>query len=291
MLTVFLWILLIFLFLLLLSAILPIRFCLSAKHTGSERFNYEFIASYFHPLFLKLIYSSENGKTLKIFGRTFKPKQKKESEELPETIKYSDKKTVEPQEREYEYSSTPSEEKSVYDSENTKSQSRETVETYDDTHEEDESQEERVSLINRIKTRIDKIKKGKAYLFLSDAVWRKKIKTWLGRCLKLTFALIVFHHLKIWVKIGLMNPATLGKLCGYFNAARSALSLRSRKIDMTLEPLFMKELLEFEAELKGGTSLLRLTLCFFMALLTFPYIRTYKIQKQWKRKNSCQSKN
>jgi len=289
MLTVFLWIALIFLFLLFLLAILPIRFNASAKYAGSECFNYEFVVSYFHPLFLKLRYSSENGDALKLLWKTFKLDQKKESEELrnesSEAIRDTDKKTIEPRQfSESERSSEESEEKSNYDSESVRSQNSESVKIYDETHEESEFQEEQASIFSKIKRSVEKIKKSKAYQFLSDAVLRKKVKSWLGRCLKSTMRVIVFSRLKIWAKAGLKDPAALGKLCGYFSAARSALSLRKRKVDMTLEPLFMKEVLEFEIELKGGTSLFRAISCSLIALVTFPYIRTYKVWRQIKKK-------
>jgi len=285
MLSVFLWIVLIFLILLFLLAISPIRFRLCAKYVGEERFSYEFFVSYIHPIFLKICYSSESDNTLRIIWKTFKLNQTKESGEVQgessETVKNADSKTAEPQMEESEYSSQKSEEKSAYQDEDTKKQKENSTVIFDEALEESEYQEERVSLFNKIKRSINKIKKSKPYRFLSDAVLRKKIKSWLGRCLKSTMKVIVFHRLRIWAKVGLNNPAALGKLCGYFSAARSALSLRDRKVDMTLEPLFMKEALEFEVELRGATSIIRAASCFFMAAFTFPYIRTYKV---WRRK-------
>jgi len=290
MLMIFLWVALPFLFLLFIIAILPVRFGVSAKYAGSERFSYEFFVSYFHPAFFKLLYSSETGNVLRVFGKTIKKKQKKESEESQsessETLKDSGKKTAEPPMEEPERSPGESEKKSNYESESAKSQSSESIKVYEEAREETEPQGERASLFNKIKMRIDKIKRSRAYRFLSDAVWRKKAKSWFGRVLNSALKVIVFRRLKIWAKVGLMNPATLGKLCGYFCAARSALSLRGRKVDMALEPLFMKEYLEFEIELNGLTSLLRAASCFFIVVFTFPYIRTYKVWRQWKRKSN-----
>ena len=282
MLTVFLWIIFGLLILLLLAAIPPIRFGASAKYVSSVRFNYEFFVSYFHPMFLRLIYSSEHGGALKILGKTFKLKQKKEDERSSESSEYNEninKKAAEPQESESE-PPIEYEEKSDYEYESAESQKRESAKVLEETREGSEPEEKRVPLFDRIKKRVNKIKRSKAYLFLSDAVWRKKIKSWLGRFLKGALTVVVFNRLRIRVKVGLKDPAALGKLCGYFGAVRSALSLHGRKADIALEPLFMRESLEFEAELRGGTSLLRAASCFFVAVLTFPYIRTYKLWRQ-----------
>jgi hypothetical protein len=283
MLTVSLWIALIFLFVLFLLVISPVRFGVSAKYANSGRFNYEFFVSYLHPVFLKLLYSSESGNALKILGKSFKLKQKKSSEASErksfEDSEDIDRKIVMPQESESGQSSGEfEEERSDYETKSAK----ESTPALEEVHEESESQEKQASLFDRIKERVKKIKRSRAYQFLSNAVWRKKIKSWLERFLKGALTVIVFHRLSIWAKVGLMDPAALGKLCGYFNAARSALSLRNRKADMVLEPFFMKECLEFEIELRGGTSLMRAASCFFIALLTFPYFRTYKV---WRRKN------
>ncbi|MCL2689387.1 MAG: hypothetical protein FWE57_06025 [Chitinispirillia bacterium] len=288
MLTVFLWIALIFLFLICLLIISPIRFRASAKYAGDERFSYEFFVSYLHPLFLRVRYSSENDNTLRIIWKTFKLKQTKESDlfegESFRGDEESTKKTSEPSSGDVCHLSTAKdEEKFGGDNESAKSESRESAPVLEETDDEDESPKKRTSLLNRIKRGIEKIKKSKPYQFLSDAVLRKKVKSWLGRCLKHTLKVIIFQRLKIRAKIGLMNPAALGKLCGYFSAAKSALSLRGRKVDMTLQPLFMKEALEFEVDFRCGTSLLRAISCSFIALFTFPYIRTYKVWRQWKR--------
>ncbi|MDR2729117.1 MAG: hypothetical protein LBB56_08275 [Chitinispirillales bacterium] len=280
---IFLWVVFIFLILFFLALISPVRFGASVKYVNSARFNYEFFVSYFHPVFFKLLYSSEHGEALKILGKTFKLKQKKESEassaEVSEYNEDINKKTAGTRESESEPPPAEYEEKSDYEDKSPESQKKESAEVL----EESEPEDKRAPLFNRIKKRIEKIKRSKPYRFLSDAVWRKKMKSWLRRFLNGALAVIVFDRLKIRVKVGLKDPAALGKLCGYFSAVRSALSLRNRKADMALEPLFMRESLEFEAELRGGTSLLRAASCCFIAVFTFPYIRTYKIWRRLKK--------
>jgi len=273
--TFLIWLVLAAFFLLILAAILPIRFGGRALCRDLQHFSYQFSVSYIHPAIIRFICSSEEGNTLKIFGISLKRKRRGK-----QTVKDSEESEEEPrpQTSTSEQAYDKSEEKQIHPDEKSESQAHE---PYRGAQEAVETEsEDNIGFFARIRKRWEKIKRSKFYRLINDAIWRKKIAGWLGRLWNSAITTVVFDKLNIRTKIGLKDPAILGKLCGYFTAARCALQLQNRKIDMILEPVFMKDHLEFEAQFMARTSVWRAASRFFAVFIMFPYFRTYRVLRK-----------
>lgn len=130
----------------------------------------------------------------------------------------------------------------------------------------------------------EKLERNKYVMLFRDRKWRKKAFAWLKRVVKSTLRFVVFKYLRIKLKVGLKDPAELGKLYGYCVATRSALQLKNRSVDVDVEPVFLKDHFEFSAETILNTSTYRILAPFMVALLTAPYLHTYKIWRNRRKK-------
>jgi len=106
---------------------------------------------------------------------------------------------------------------------------------------------------------------------------RKKLLRWLKLSFRHATRAISFEKLKIHARIGLQDPATLGKAYGYFSAAQSALTPHGRNIDLSMEPVFTEKCLDIDSELKIKTTPSIILWRLIMIAAAFPYLRVRKI--------------
>jgi hypothetical protein len=142
------------------------------------------------------------------------------------------------------------------------------------------------SLLSSIKSKINDIKRSRIYKIISKIIsnkpLREKLLRWFKRSTVHAIRIASFEKLKIHVKAGTRDPATLGKIYGYFSATKSALAPQNHHIDLTMEPIFMEKRLDIDSELKLKTTLSIILWRLIVITATFPYLRVRKIIKESK---------
>jgi hypothetical protein len=135
---------------------------------------------------------------------------------------------------------------------------------------------EKHSLLSRIKETIDAVKQSRAYRIISDRPLRRKLSRWLKRSLRCALRLASMEKFKLRAKIGLRNPATLGKAYGYFSAVKSALALQKSSFDLSMEPAFTERCFDVDSELTIKTTLSTIVWQLAVIAATCPYLRILK---------------
>jgi len=138
----------------------------------------------------------------------------------------------------------------------------------------------KISIITRIRQRIDAVRQHRLYRLATDKIFVKKFFRWLLRGVSGIFKFVSIDRLRLRASIGLRDPAALGKLYGYFIAAASALELRGgrgRVIDLAMEPVFTEERLEIDCEMAGGATPSVALWHSLVMLFTFPYWRAWRV--------------
>jgi len=131
--------------------------------------------------------------------------------------------------------------------------------------------------LSKIKSMINDVKDNRIYKILGDKPLRKKLLRWLKRSLARAIRAVSFEKLKIHVRIGMADPAALGKIYGYFSATKSALTQQYYHIDLSMEPVFMEKRLDIDSELKIKTTLSTIMWQLTVIAATFPYFKVWRI--------------
>lgn len=144
---------------------------------------------------------------------------------------------------------------------------------------------ERPTLLSRIRTRINGIKRNRVYRILRDKPLRAKLFRWLKRSAACALRTVSFERIKLHARVGVgtHNPALLGKIYGYFFAAKSALAIRKRSgVDLAMEPVFTESCFNVDSEATLKTSLSEALWLLTVALGTFPYWRVWRTLRKKK---------
>ncbi|GBU21309.1 hypothetical protein R80B4_01198 [Fibrobacteres bacterium R8-0-B4] len=164
---------------------------------------------------------------------------------------------------------------------NTEDTNTDNINTEDtDTSNDTATKEKKISLLSKIKSKINAIKSNKVYKILADKPLREKLLRWLKLSAIRVIRIISFEKLKLHIRIGLQDPARLGKIYGYFSAAQSALALQHYHIDLDMEPVFMERCLSIDSDLKIKTTLSTILWQLIAITATFPYLRLRKVIKR-----------
>jgi len=279
MLTVFLWILLIAATVTLIVIASPIRIGGSAgfSRSGGE-YEYSFEGSYIHPLIFKAVYSSKNEHPrVSFLGFTVWPRKKKkkntdddtnaniETDRYNDTVDATDSRNTPPD----------ANQDSARDAHpaHIPQPPEDTNAGGTDEHPKTPETPKKKSLRVRIKKRIDIIRKHTVYRLLSDKPMQKKMRRQVTRLLAGILKLISIDSFKLRTKLGYRDPAALGRIYGYFIAARAALELQNRSVDISMEPVFTEECFEIEGALALKTTLSTLTQQCIIILLAYWKIR------------------
>jgi hypothetical protein len=129
----------------------------------------------------------------------------------------------------------------------------------------------------KFKSKINAIKRNRAYRVASDKPLRGKLWRWLKRSLRRALRAASIEKLKVHAKIGLRDPAALGKAYGYFSAAKRALAPRNRSIDLSMEPIFNENRFDIDSEFAVKTTLSTILWQLMAIAATFPYRRFFKV--------------
>jgi hypothetical protein len=141
------------------------------------------------------------------------------------------------------------------------------------------SKENNGSLISKIMSKINDIKRHKVYKITGNRPLREKLLRRLKRSLIRVTRVISIEKLKLHVRAGLRDPATLGKMYGYFAAANSALALQRCRVDLSMTPVFTQKCLYIDSELKIRTTLSVILWQLTAIAAIFPYWEVRKIIK------------
>jgi len=307
--TVILWIVLTVLIILLIIIASPIRiFCEAAYRDGGGT-NFNILAHYLHPLIIRMEYSSEDGqKNWFILG--FKKKKRGGGQEGVgvngvvdddvsdvgvDSVDSVDRKDVHTGNVGTDNVNNVKADNVSTNSVSTDNVSADNVSTdhistdnvntdnisTDNTSTDDtNTKKKKNSLLSRIKSKINDIKRSRVYKIISNKPLRNKLLRWLKSSIVRLIRIVPLKNLKLHAKIGVNDPAELGKICGYFYAARSVLTLRNYNVDMSMEPIFTEKRLDIDSELKIRTTISIIIWHLAAILATFPYLR---VRKAWRR--------
>jgi len=276
MLTALLWTTLIASAILLIAIASPIRLsCKAVYNEGKQNTELRAAAHYIHPLFLRTEYSTKDGE-FKIFIFGFEKKRGGGKEDIvTENIGTNgiDTKDTNTDGINTDGINTDGANTDSIDTDG--SIDTEDMNTSDDT----DTKEKKFSLVSKIKSKIDDIKRNKAYKAIGNKPLREKLLRWLKRSSIRVVRAISFEKLKIHVRIGLNDPAALGKMYGYFSAAQSASALQHYRADLSMTPIFTEKCLDIDSELSIKTTLSIILWQLTAIAATFPYWRVWKITR------------
>ncbi|MFP4162896.1 MAG: hypothetical protein ACLFVE_02850 [Chitinispirillaceae bacterium] len=266
--TILLWILIAFALLVLLFLLAPMRLDLAAT-CEKTKCDAEIFFSYLHPLLFSFCYSSkEASPRVRIFGKLMK-RSEAETQEQEESL------AREAAAQEMSDAATEQNEECEEGVAEVSDEQEPSLEHY--AEDENESSGEEGELEGEKVVFFERIRKSRLYRFARNKKWRKKIVAWLGRVGRSFCRFIRFDFFMLHFRLGLKDPALLGKLYGYLAAFRSALEMRNRSVDLSMETVFMQDLVEFETRVRFRTSVYRILAPFMVALFTMPYLSTYRL--------------
>ncbi len=296
MITTILWITLIASIILLIAVASPIRLsCKVAYGKNGRDADFYAVAHYPHPRILRAEYSAANG--LKFFILGFEKGDGDRNANNDDTrnndidntddINGTDGINAENTDTEdvnakdinntdvINAKNTDTEDVNTNDINNTKSINTETENV---NHEKSrDTKEKRRSISSKIRSGINGVKRHNLYKILRNKPLRKKLSRWIKRSLVRAVRIVSVETLKLRMRIGLRDPATLGKIYGWFLATQSALSLRDYRIDLSVDPVFTEDCLHIDSELKIKTTPSIILWQLAIIAVTFPY---WKVRKE-----------
>jgi hypothetical protein len=154
-----------------------------------------------------------------------------------------------------------------------------------DTYKSNGQKKKRRPFLPRLTDAINGIKRRRAYKIIRNKPLRKKLLRWLKRTVGCALRTVSFEKFKLHARVGMRDPAALGKMYGYFSAAQSALALGDYNINLSMEPVFMEKSLEIDSETASKTTLAAVLQLLTVIAATFPYWQTYKAIRKPKSKD------
>jgi hypothetical protein len=131
---------------------------------------------------------------------------------------------------------------------------------------------------------LEKLKSNKVLFFVRQGRWRNKIIAWALKSLGRFSHLFRMGGIKLHVRASLSDPATTGKVYGYWIGALHALELaKHKRIALSFDPVFEGDCCDIDAQLALETSLARLLTPVILAVVSFPYLSTLLVWRSSKR--------
>lgn len=122
--------------------------------------------------------------------------------------------------------------------------------------------------------------------FVRQKIWRQAIFRWFMLLIRIPRQLWPFVSLHLNITAHIQDPATTGKVYGYWIALSYALSLQtSRRIAVEFVPVFDREILDVHGEIYIRTSLQKLFVPLLLAGLKFPFLTTWRVWRAAKKHN------
>jgi hypothetical protein len=122
---------------------------------------------------------------------------------------------------------------------------------------------------------------------LNNRAWYSRVFHWGVRALRLLFRMIRFDHFRLNATAGMDDPAETGKIYGWYTALYGSLLAQRKNIDVRLEPRFSEAVLEVNGSIGFTTSIYRVVAPVIVALVTFPYLRTWLVWRRFKKANAA----
>ena len=128
------------------------------------------------------------------------------------------------------------------------------------------------SVSEKIKlTIVERIRRNPFVFFAKNGSLRTRCYQWFRRIIKSIFRMFRIDFCDICAGIAFEDPSVSGKVFGYIEGARHALSLHSKNINLQYRPLFVNGQNEVVCEIKISTSISKLISPLFVAVMTFPF--------------------
>ncbi|MDR3013250.1 MAG: DUF2953 domain-containing protein [Chitinispirillales bacterium] len=296
MITVLLWIAMILAILLIAVLAAPIRFGINAEYRKNGPFVCDFWCSYVHPAIFRYVWLPENdGEQIWIFG--MKRRKKDEDMGIDDDTDSNNGIDIDKDAGNDEASDDNNRKEVSQKPPSQTSEAAPRLETPPLSVDKDTAAENTVrpkiksggkkkaSYISRIRTfirtHVKNIRSHYSYKIIRDKPLRNKLIRWLWRLPARLLAPLTLKKLRLHAIAGFHDPAATGKLYGYFSAARSAVIRRGGVIDVSLEPVFMENRLEIDADITAKTTAAALLWWWVGVLLfTFPVYRVYRIFRE-----------
>jgi hypothetical protein len=136
------------------------------------------------------------------------------------------------------------------------------------------------ALFSRVKSRFDAVKRSRLYGVFCNRPLRERLMRWIRSSLARVLRVVSIERLKLRARVGMRDPAALGRLYGYFSAARSALVSGSRNVELAMEPVFTEKRLDVDFEIRAKTTPSVVLWNLAALAATFPYRRLRRAMKR-----------
>lgn len=247
--------------------------------------NFSVLGYWIHPAVIRANYNYEQGSVdVLLFGRIInKKKDNGVSVSSDDTIKSSSTLGAEIKDCEHLHQET----KTVTKSESSKAKTKSGVAVEEENSGESGLKDKRSSAKKSVPgnkrrskdrgsqkvklTFVERIRRNPFVFFIEKRSLRNKCYTWVKRIIKSTFRILRIELFDIRADISFEDPSVSGKIYGYVEGARHALSLYSKKINLQYRPIFVNGQNTIGGEVKIVTSIAKLMSPMFVAVVTFPY--------------------
>jgi hypothetical protein len=140
--------------------------------------------------------------------------------------------------------------------------------------------------LKHVGERLKSIVEHPIIFFMRQKIWRQAMFRWLLLLARIPAKLWPDITVRLHVEAHIQDPATTGKVYGYWTALAYALSLHtSRHINVVFVPVFDRELLDIQGVVRIRTSLLKLSGPLLYAGLNFPFLTTWRVWRAAKKHN------
>jgi hypothetical protein len=135
--------------------------------------------------------------------------------------------------------------------------------------------------LGRLRAFRDSLRANRALFVLRQINFRRAALRWAMRGIARFFSILKLDKCSLRITGNLEDPAFTGKLYGYVEALRHALVSRAgRSLDIIFTPVFDRDIIEVEGDVRLRTSAARLLTPVAAAVFTFPYWRAFLV---WRR--------
>ena len=134
-----------------------------------------------------------------------------------------------------------------------------------------------------------RLERNRYFFFIKNGKWRSKIIRWLFRVIGTLLRIVHFDRFDVAVHAGVCDPVITGTMAGFYQAVLHGFQMKKPYL-FTFKPAFMTNHFECSGNVRVGTSLGRVLMPVFVAVVTFPLLHTlrlvwcvYRRERRWKR--------
>ncbi len=147
-----------------------------------------------------------------------------------------------------------------------------------------ERQQRRTGIWRRLREAFNRVRNSRVVYVLRSRQWRRRVLRWAGRVIGSARRAVVVDRCDVRVTGGFEDPSVAGKLFGISEGVRCALNApRPSRTSLRFTPVFDRECLEIRGSTTVRTSAAGLVRPLAVAVVTFPFFRTYHVYRHVKR--------